>query len=100
MPRIVATGQDKTLREIVSGNDIGRYEQSVTLNQVEVMRDRKFFFTGVSEPNKPGCVQVIAYPWDKIFTVQAHAQKVERLRISYDNQYLYSAGMDGSLCVY
>ena len=35
-----------------------------------------------------------------MFEIQAHALPVERLRISYDNQTLYSAGMDGSLAVF
>jgi len=42
------------------------------------------------------------YPFQKgkIFEIQAHAQMVTRIRISYDNQYLYTAGMDGTLAVF
>ena len=35
-----------------------------------------------------------------MFEIQAHALPVERLRVSYDNQILYSAAMDGSLAVF
>ena len=42
------------------------------------------------------------YPFKKgkIFEIQAHAQMVNRIRISYDNQFLYTAGADGTLAVF
>ena len=42
------------------------------------------------------------YPFTKgkIFETQAHAQTCNRLRVSYDNQTLYSAGADGTLAVF
>ena len=66
------------------------------------MYNGKAFFTGVSETNKPGSVQVVMRPFtrQKPFEIQAHAQMVNRLRLSYDNQYLYSAGQDGTLAVF
>lgn len=39
-------------------------------------------------------------PWEKLFEVQAHSQAVERLRLSFDNSVLFSAGRDGSLCLF
>ena len=74
-PLVYATGQDKNLREIngkeVNGRmqDVSRLEQNITLNQLEIMRDRKAFFAGVGETSKPGSIQVIAYPWEKIFEI-------------------------------
>ena len=35
-----------------------------------------------------------------MFEIQAHALPVERLRVSYDNQTLYSSAMDGTLAVF
>lgn len=60
------------------------------------------FFTGVNEANKPGSIQAIMFPFNKnkLFEIQAHAQMVTRIRISYDNQFLYTAGADGTLCVF
>ena len=42
------------------------------------------------------------YPFNKnkLFEIQAHAQGVSRIRISYDNQYLYTASFDGTLAVF
>ena len=66
-----------------------------------MMFNGRAVFTGVNEANKPGSVQVIMYPFTraKIFEIQAHAQMVTRIRLSYDNQYLYTAGADGTLAV-
>ena len=60
------------------------------------------FITGVSEANKPGSVQVVMHPFkkDKVFEIQAHAMYVTRIRISYDNQFLFTAGADGTLAVF
>lgn len=101
-PSVFATGQDKTIREIKDGAEIRRFEQSINLNQIEMMYNGRAFFTGVNEPNKPGSVQVVMYPFQKQkpFEIQVHSQMVNRIRISYDNQFLYSAGADGSLAVF
>ena len=67
------------------------------------MHNRRAFFCGVAEQKKPGSIQVLGYPFSKtcqMFEIQAHALPVERLRVSYDNQILYSAAMDGSLAVF
>ena len=63
------------------------------------MHNRKAFFTGVAEQKKPGSIQVLRHPFDKMFEIQAHALPVERLRVSYDNQTLYSSAMDGTLAL-
>ena len=72
------------------------------MNQLDMLHNGRAFFTGLNEPSKPGSVQVIMYPFTKgkIFETQAHAQTCNRLRVSYDNQTLYSAGADGTLAVF
>ena len=106
-PSVFATGQDKSIHEIIGRDGVGREEcsflQSVNLNQIEMMHNGTAFFTGVNETNKPGSVQVIPYPFSKhnrLLEYQAHAQMVTRMRVSYDNQYLYTAGADGTLAVF
>ena len=80
-----------------------RFEQSVNLNQIEMTHNGTAFFTGVNQTNKPGSVQVIPYPFsrnNRMLEYQAHSQMVTRMRISYDNSYLYTAGADGTLAVF
>lgn len=104
-PLIYATGTDKTIRELIEGNNqIGkeslRYEQQVVLSQIGLMHNRRALFCGVSEQNKPGSIQVLKYPYEKTFEIQSHSLAVERLRLSYDNQTLFSASVDGTLAVF
>jgi len=44
-------------------------------------------------------VQIWKFPLEKINEVQAHSLNVTRMRISYDNKFLFSAGKDGSLVI-
>jgi len=103
-PTIYATGTDKSIRELTNDNGKGKdecqYQQNVTLNQIAIMHNRRAFFGGVAEQKKPGSIQVLRHPFEKTFEIQAHALPVERLRISYDNQTLYSSAMDGTLAVF
>ena len=86
-PSVFATCQDKSIREIKEGTEICKFEQSVNLNQIEMMYNGRAFFTGVNETNKPGSVQVVMHPFTrtKPFEIQAHSQMVNRVKISYDN---------------
>jgi hypothetical protein len=61
---------------------------------------RKVFFAGIAESNRPGGIHLIKYPFEKVGEVQAHSSQVERLAMSHDNKWLFSAGNDGSLCVF
>lgn len=36
---------------------------------------------------------------EKINEVQAHSKSIERMRISYDNSFLFSASRDGTLLI-
>lgn len=60
-----ATGQDKSIREIRNGEEHMLFEQSVNLNQIERLHNGRAFFTGVTDANKPGSVQVIMYPFTR-----------------------------------
>jgi len=38
--------------------------------------------------------------FERIYEVQAHSLPVERLRISFDNKFLFSVGQDGILAMF
>jgi len=59
------------------------------------MHGGKALFAGIAENDRPGSIQVIRFPFERIYEVQAHSLPIERLRVSFDNQHLYSAGQDG-----
>lgn len=64
------------------------------------MHGGRAFFAGVAEDDKPGCIQVLKYPFEKIYEAQAHSLPVERLRISFDNNFLFSSGQDGLFAIF
>jgi cilia- and flagella-associated protein 57 len=54
----------------------------------------------VGEENRPGSIQIWKSNLEKINEVQAHAKGVERMRISFDNNFLFTAGRDGTLIIH
>jgi WD40 repeat protein len=59
----------------------------------------KYFFCGVGQELHPGAIQIWKFPPEKINEIQAHGLGISRMRISYDNKYLFSASKDGSLMI-
>lgn len=70
-------------------------------------------FAGVGESNRPGSVFIykISVSEDKsrefpplkmdwAGEVQAHSSAIERMRLSYDNNQLFSVGKDGCIIIY
>ena len=66
----------------------------------------KAFFAGVSEEGHSGSVEIWKYPHEeakhieKLGEVQAHGKGIERMRISYDNNTLFTTGKDGCIYIY
>lgn len=60
----------------------------------------KAIMAGIAENDKPGSIQVIRFPFERIFEVQAHSLPIERIRVSYDNHFLYSVGQDGMFGIF
>lgn len=97
---IYAAGVDKTIKTIENGKLAMTYEAGVNISQISIMHGGRALFAGVSENEKPGSIQVIDFEFKKLYEIQAHSLPVERLRVSYDNAHLYSAGQDGMFGVY
>ena len=105
---------DKSVREVFVGFDRNeknqdknktskctlQYDAGVNISQLVLLNGARALIAGVHENDKPGSIQVINMGFEKIFEVQAHSLPIERLRLSYDNQYLYSAGQDGMLGIF
>lgn len=98
-----AVGTDKTIKEIHGNKEVfPRYDANVNLSQIVLMHGGRAFFAGIAEDDKPGSIQVLKYPFEphKCFEVQAHSLPIERLRLSFDNQVLFSSGQDGLFCIF
>ncbi|EDV23339.1 uncharacterized protein TRIADDRAFT_27651 [Trichoplax adhaerens] len=97
---IYAVGTDHTLKEICDSQilrDI--HAGDAVFTQVAISHSGKMLFAGTNN----GTVRSIKYPltatgeWQEY---QAHALGVAKLRISYDDQYLFSVSEDGSFYIF
>ena len=98
-----------TDRKIWVTSTDGQHESAPTkhnISQVQILANAKAFFAGVSEEGKSGAVEIWKYPHEeakhieKLNEVQAHDKGIERMRISYDNNFLFTSGKDGCLIIY
>jgi cilia- and flagella-associated protein 57 len=97
---IYAVGNDKTLKEIVDGQIIREVPFEIVLTQVLLSHSGKMMFVGTST----GSIMAMKFPFGTDAGVhtehQAHAGQVTRLRISCDDQFLFSASDDGCLYIF
>lgn len=97
---VFASGIDKTIKKIEQGVEVQRYDAGANISQIQLMRGGRAIFAGIAENDRPGSIQVIRFPFERIFEIQAHSLPIERLRVSHDNQHLYSAGQDGMFGIF
>ncbi|KXS19851.1 WD40 repeat-like protein, partial [Gonapodya prolifera JEL478] len=100
---LFAVGSDRTLREIVESTVVREIESDVVYTQVAASHNGKMLFAGTAG----GCVRAIKFPMAPGDTKSveyaehmAHAGAVSRMRVSHDDQYLFTAGEDGCVYVY
>lgn len=69
----------------------------------------KALFAGVGEASKPGSIEIYKVAedpgknqlkMDLINQVQAHSQAINRMRLSFDNNQLFTVGKDGCLIIH
>jgi len=85
------------------------YEAGIQISQVCMTHNGKALFAGTGEQGKPGSIIIYkiaedqargTLKMDKINEVQAHSRQIERMRLSFDNQQLFTSGKDGCLIVH
>lgn len=62
-------GTDKSIKEIENGKEKLRYEAGVNISQLALMHGARAFFAGIAEDDRPGSIQVLRYPWEKVYEV-------------------------------
>ncbi|KAI8916406.1 quinon protein alcohol dehydrogenase-like superfamily [Gorgonomyces haynaldii] len=98
---IYCVGNDKTLKEIVEGGQIAReLPFDVTLTQIVLSHSGRMMFVGTAQ----GTIRALKYPFGvdsgQFQEHQAHAAPVTRLRVSYDDQFLFSCSEDGCMFIF
>jgi cilia- and flagella-associated protein 57 len=103
---IFAVGNDKSVKEIFEGKMKREIQSDQILTQICLSNSGKVLAAGTENGN----IRVFKYPFNTdqglisdIGSFQehvAHIGPITQLKISFDDQYLFSAGEDGSLYIF
>ncbi|KAJ3005843.1 Cilia- and flagella-associated protein 57, partial [Thoreauomyces humboldtii] len=97
---IFAVGSDKTLKEITDSQIIREQESDVVLTQVILSQSGRMMFVGTAN----GTIRSMKFPLSnepgEFQEHQAHSAPITKLRVSFDDQYLFSTSEDGALYVF
>merc|ERR1719193_265394 len=76
-------------------------ECNVVLGQIALASQARAMFAGVAEPDLPGPLRCYAFPPEQDYVeYQAHSAPISRIRITFDEQYVFSTGDDGCLVIF
>lgn len=94
-------GTDKVLKEVQNAALNYYVESNAIIGQLALANSTRALFAGVAEPELPGAVRCYAYPLDGDYVeYQAHAAPVSRVRITFDENFVFSVGEDGCLVIF
>eukprot|EP00930_Biecheleria_cincta_P085307 TRINITY_DN746_c0_g1_i2.p1 TRINITY_DN746_c0_g1~~TRINITY_DN746_c0_g1_i2.p1 ORF type:complete len:1283 (-),score=294.40 TRINITY_DN746_c0_g1_i2:68-3874(-) len=98
---LYVTGTDKMLKEVQNSQLTNYLESNVALGQLALATQTRALIAGVAEPDLPGSLRCFTFPLNGDWTeYQAHSAPVSRIRITWDELFLFSAGDDGCLCIF
>jgi len=98
---LYVVGNDKMLKEVQNSQLTNYIETSGTLGQLALATSNKMLFAGVAEFEGPGPLRCYNFPLDGDYSeFQAHSGAITRIRLTCDEQYLFSAANDGCLYIW
>lgn len=98
--KIFSTASDRYIREHEKTKEDIKLETGSQISQILLSANGKILFGGSSDEGKPGSVHIYRTPLEKVTEVQAHSKPIERMRLSFDNDFLFTAGQDGCIIVH
>eukprot|EP00930_Biecheleria_cincta_P056908 TRINITY_DN42926_c0_g1_i1.p1 TRINITY_DN42926_c0_g1~~TRINITY_DN42926_c0_g1_i1.p1 ORF type:complete len:1216 (-),score=324.29 TRINITY_DN42926_c0_g1_i1:285-3932(-) len=94
-------GTDKMLREVCGGQAQNIVQANTTLGQIVLSNSAKSLFAAVAEPDAPAPIRCYKFPLDGYFNeFSCHSAPATRLRVTYDDYFLFSCAEDGCLFVF
>jgi len=94
-------GNDQVLREVCQGTTQNMVKANTTLGQIVLANSAKSLFAAVAEPDAPAPIRCYKFPLDGYWTeYSAHAAPATRIRITFDDYFLFSTAEDGTLFVF
>ncbi|KAG3052853.1 Cilia- and flagella-associated protein 57 [Phytophthora cactorum] len=100
---IYAVGGDRLLKEIEipSSQLTKEFLCEATLGQLVLSGSQRLLFGAGAEPDRPGAIRAFKFPLTGESTeFQCLSAPVTRLRVSFDDQFLFAAGEDGAVCIF
>lgn len=77
-------------------------ETGFPVGKLAISNTSKVLFAAMAGENTPGsvrCYKLAPLVGDYV-EFQAHSSAIARMRISYDDNYLFTVGLDGCICVF
>ena len=98
---LYAGTSDRQIRSFNEKTPVAIMDAGVILGNFVVTKNQEYVIAGIEENKKPGSLRVYKYPFNGEFAeIEAHSTEVKKIRISYNNKYLFSAGADGTLFIF
>jgi WD40 repeat protein len=96
---VYAVGNDRMIKEIFESSVTKELDAGIILTQLAISTSGTMMFIGTTK----GTIRAIRFPLGESGDFQehpAHAKSVTKIRVSYDDQYLFSVAEDGCLYVF
>mmetsp|Transcript_13687 Transcript_13687/g.36226 ORF Transcript_13687/g.36226 Transcript_13687/m.36226 type:complete len:1228 (-) Transcript_13687:39-3722(-) len=94
-------GSDEMLQEVSLGTRQNTLKAGTTLGQIVLSNNAKTLFAGVAQPDAPGAIRAYKFPLDGYYNeFTCHAAPCTRIRITFDDYYLFSCSEDGCLFIF
>ncbi|KAG2522825.1 hypothetical protein JM18_002955 [Phytophthora kernoviae] len=100
---IYAVGGDRLLKEIeVPSSQLTKeFVCDATLGQLVLSGSQRLLFGAGAEPDRPGAIRAFKFPLTgESAEFQCSSGPIARLRLSFDDQFLFAAGEDGAVCIF
>lgn len=100
--KIYAVGNDRLLKVLPPSEDFPFKETDGIVGQITISRSGKLLFAGYNDSKKTGavrCYKLPAFTGEDI-EYQGHAKGIERMRVSFDDSFLFTVSQDGTLIIW
>lgn len=91
---------DKEADEPAATKELMRYESYTNFSQVALLNGDRGIIVGTADDDRPGMIIIFRKKMDRSCDIQAHSLPVERIKLTFDNNILFSAGQDGSFFMF
>ena len=92
----IIASDNKEIKYPLESKENVRYESFINYSQVALLNGGRGIILGTADDDLPGMVQIYRFGMEKAADIQLHSLPVERIKLTFDNNMLFSVGQDGS----